>query len=557
MKKKLQLLDCTLRDGAYIVNADFGENLIKGLFKRLYASGIDIIECGWLKDTPGKRGSSFFHVPDDVLDYLPSEDKNGRSLCAMIDWDRYDLKQLPPCNNRSIDTIRVVFPHGKAREALKLARRVTEQGYRLFLQAANTLRYSDEELIELAEEVNASNALALSVVDTFGAMYPGDLDRIFNLLDKKLRPNIKIGFHSHNNMQLSFALSMRFAEYETGRDLILDSSLCGMGRGAGNATTELVASYLNRFFKSNYDMNEILDAIDTYIEPLKSNYSWGYSTPYFIAGTYCCHVNNIAYLLDNHRTLSKDIRLIIESLSPDSRLKYDYDLLEDKFISYSDRGINDEDALVAIKKLFLGRKLLLLAPGLTLKNSRDEINKFIDHENPLVVGINSLPEGYNCDYLFFSKPLRYQYAAEKDSGSFDAIPKILTSNVKTCGDADEMIVNYNLLVKQGWTYFDDSMIMFLRLLVKIGAKEIYLAGFDGFPLDENFAYADPFLQGNLSREKRMSLNDDIASMMSDILEETDGKLFIEFLTPSIYSEKVRTFHNLSVSGRCCAEMDAK
>ena len=84
MKKKLQLLDCTLRDGAYIVNADFGENLIKGLFKRLYASGIDIIECGWLKDTPGKRGSSFFHVPDDVLDYLPSEDKNGRSLCAMI-----------------------------------------------------------------------------------------------------------------------------------------------------------------------------------------------------------------------------------------------------------------------------------------------------------------------------------------------------------------------------------------------------------------------------------------------------------------------------------------
>ena len=55
----------------------------------------------------------------------------------------------------------------------------------------------------------------------------------------------------------------------------------------------------------------------------------------------------------------------------------------------------------------------------------------------------------------------------------------------------------------------------------------------------------------------MSLNDDIASMMSDILEETDGKLFIEFLTPSIYSEKVRTFHNLSVSERCCAEVDVK
>ena len=123
MKKKLQLLDCTLRDGAYIVNADFGENLIKGLLKRLYASGIDIIECGWLKDSPGKRGSSFFHFPDDVLEYLPTEEKNGRSLCVMIDWDRYDLTQLPPCNERSVDTIRVVFPHGKARKALALSRR--------------------------------------------------------------------------------------------------------------------------------------------------------------------------------------------------------------------------------------------------------------------------------------------------------------------------------------------------------------------------------------------------------------------------------------------------
>ena len=549
MKKKLQLLDCTLRDGAYIVNADFGENLIKGLLKRLYASGIDIIECGWLKDFPGKRGSSFFHFPDDVLEYLPTEEKNGRSLCVMIDWDRYDLTQLPPCNERSVDTIRVVFPHGKARKALALSRRITEQGYRLFLQAANTLSYSDEELVELAQAVNASGAAALSVVDTFGAMYPGDLDRIFNILDSSLLPDIKIGFHSHNNMQLSFALSMRFAEYKSERGLILDSSLCGMGRGAGNATTELVASYLNRFFKSNYDMNEILYAIDTYIEPLKSNYSWGYSTPYFIAGIYCCHVNNIAYLLNNHRTLSKDMRLIIESLPPESRLKYDYDLLEDKYVSYSDRVIDDEDALVAIKKLFSSRKLLLLAPGLTLKSCRDGINDFIMRENPLVIGINSLPDGYDCDYLFFSKPLRYQYALEKDCEKCRKITKILTSNVKTSGDADEMIVNYNLLVKLGWTYFDDSMIMFLRLLEKTGAKEIYLAGFDGFPLDENFAYADPFLQGNLSREKRMSLNEDIASMLNDILEETDGKLFIEFLTPSIYSEKVRSFSDLSDFGR--------
>ena len=79
-------------------------------------------------------------------------------------------------------------------------------------------------------------------------------------------------------------------------------------------------------------MDSIMDAIDIYMEFFKENYEWGYSTPYFIAGMYCCHVNNIAYLLKNHRTSSRDMRNIIESLSQDDRKKYDYDLLEEKYL---------------------------------------------------------------------------------------------------------------------------------------------------------------------------------------------------------------------------------
>ena len=536
MKKNIQLLDCTLRDGAYIVDSDFGEALIKGLLKRLYNARVNIIECGWLKNSPSKKGSSFFNIPDDVLDYLPEEDKNSRSLCVMIDWDRYDLSQLPPCNHKTVDTIRVVFPHGKSSEALNLSKRIVEQGYKLFLQAANTLSYSDEELVDLAKQVNESGASALSIVDTFGAMYPTDLDRIFKILDENLSPEIKLGLHTHNNQQLSFALSMRFAEYECSRGLILDASLYGMGRGAGNATTELVASYLNKTFNLNYDMNEILDAIDTYIEPLKSNHSWGYSTPYFIAGIHCCHVNNIAYLLNNHRTLSKDMKLIIESLSPENRLKYDYDDLEEKFVSYSNKVIDDEEALCKLKDIMRSKKILLLAPGKTLTSHKNEIDAFIAQENPLVVGINSLPENYRCDCLFFSKPLRYQYAMEKNPATFDSTLKIITSNVKISGGKDELVVNYNLLVKLGWIYFDDSMIMFLRLLEKLSVKEIFLAGFDGFNTEDTFSYADPFLQGNLDREKRLSLNKDISSMLDDIKENTKNNFAIHFLTPSIYNK---------------------
>ncbi len=539
MSKKLQLLDCTLRDGCYIVEAKFGEALIKGLLKRLYAAGIDIIECGWLKNEAHSEGSAFFHIPEELEPYLPKEAGHSRQLCLMIDWDRYDLAQLPMYSGQGADTIRMVFPHGKSKEAIRLSHRIVTQGYRLFFQAANTLSYNDDELTELAEQVNDSGAEALSIVDTFGAMYPADLERIYGVLDRRLASHVKLGFHSHNNQQLSFALSMKFAEPSamSSRLCIIDSSLSGLGRGAGNATTELVSSYLNRCHSSHYDLNEILDAIDTYIEPLKANFSWGYNTSYFISGYYCCHVNNIAYLKKNHRTLSRDMRLIIGSLSPEERLQYKYDNLEKKYLDYSNRTVDDAEARTYIKGQFEGRKLLLLAPGRTLETHQEKIACFIRDENPLVVGINSIPAHYSCDWLFFSKPLRYEYAREKSPERFAMIPKILASNIKTSGEDNEYIVNYNLLIKLGWIFFDDSMIMFLRLLEKLGNQEVYLAGFDGFSLSENYNYADPFLQGELDLQKRKELNADISSMLNDLVEEAATRFKLTFLTPSIYKQK--------------------
>ena len=112
-----------------------------------------------------------------------------------------------------------------------------QKGYTVFLQAANTLAYSDADLLSLAGAVSGSGASALSIVDTFGAMYEDDLERIVKVLDAQLDPSIKLDFHSHNNQQLSFSLSMHFVRMMANkdRDIIVDASLCGMGRGAGAA----------------------------------------------------------------------------------------------------------------------------------------------------------------------------------------------------------------------------------------------------------------------------------------------------------------------------------
>ncbi len=536
MSAKIQMLDCTLRDGAYIVDAKFGTPAIKGIIKKMQDANVDIIECGWLKDSPHQEGTTFYHVPADMKQYMTGKSDHA-TYVAMIDWDRYDLSQLPQNDGTSIDAIRVVFPQAKFREGIALGKIIEEKGYQVFFQAANTLGYSDEELVALAEEVNKARPVSISVVDTFGAMYEKDLRHILTVLDKHLDPEIKIGFHAHNNQQLAFANTMTFVEFlqEKGRDIIVDATLCGMGRGAGNATTELVANYLNQQWQCNFDMNVIMDAIDLYMEYFQNNFTWGYSTSYFIAGMYCTHVNNIAYLLNNHRTNAKDMRNIIESLSPEDRKKYDYDLLEQKFVDYQNKIVDDEQALADLKSAIGDREVLLVFPGTSTVKEKDKILVYINEKKPVVIGINAVIEGYTYDYLFFSNKLRYDYAGEIHTDVFNGCKRIVASSVKTAGDAGEFVVNYNLLVKRGWEHFDNAGIMCMRLLNKLHVTHVSLAGFDGFGDDYDDSYADRSLPHINPGKEWDALNDEIKDMFRDFKETTADYMTINFLTASKFA----------------------
>lgn len=533
----IQVLDCTLRDGAYINNSDFGEPALKGIIKHLQDANVEIIECGWLKDSPHKEGSSYFHLPQDIANYI-LEKKKTATYVAMIDYNRYEDSVLPECDGKTLDAIRVVFPHGKQGEGIAIGNRIAKKGYKVFYQAANTLAYSNDDLVLLAREMNKVKPIAVSIVDTFGAMYEDDLIRIFTILDEHLDKSIKIGFHAHNNQQLAFALSSTFVELaeKAGRDSIADSSLCGMGRGAGNTTTELMTSYLNRKHHKDYDMNEVLDAIDMYMTGFQEKYSWGYSTPYFIAGLYQCHVNNIAYLQKNHRTNARDMSNIIASLSQTERRAYDYDLLEKRYMENQNRIIDDSEALQYLRKTISNRKVLLLAPGKTIITEKEKILKFIKKENPVVISVNAVHKDYNCDYISFINSVRYQYAKESYGNEFSSHKKILLSNIKTIGDSDELIINFNSVIKRGWEHFDNAVICCLRLLNKLGITNVALAGFDGFKTAYNESYADSSLPTLNPNGKWEELNEEIKDMFNDFVMSSKDNMNIEFITESIFEE---------------------
>ena len=532
----VELLDCTLRDGAYIVDGKFGSGPIRGIIKKLQDANVNIIECGWLKNDEYKSGTTYYHVPDDMLPYL--KDKSNRATyVVMIDWDRYDLDYLPEYDGKTIDAIRVVFPHGKAKEGIEVGRKILSKGYRVFFQAANTLAYNDEDLIELAKLVNSVDTESLSIVDTFGAMYEEDLERIVGILDRNLNKSIKLGFHSHNNQQLAFSNSQHFVKIlnNSERGIVVDSSLCGMGRGAGNATTELVANYLNRKCHTNYSLYHILDAIDLYMEFFEENYKWGYSTPYFIAGMYCCHVNNIAYLQKNHRTNARDMNDIIESLSPEDRKKYDYDLLEEKYIENQDRVVDDDKEIEELRQKLKDRAVLLIAPGKSSLTEIYKIREYIREKNPVVIEVNAVSPEYDADYLFLISDGRYDYARNAYPQQFKSVKKVLLSNIKTVGAEDEIIINFNRVVKKGWEYLDNAVINCLRLLNQLHVDNVAIAGFDEFGDHYNESYADPALPTVNPDGDWDKLNKEVMEMFVDFKKTVGNTMKIEFVTDSKFN----------------------
>ena len=200
---------------------------------------------------------------------------------AMIQYGKIGNDEITPYDGTSIDGIRLTFHEHEIDESFVMGKQLMDKGYKLFMQPVGTTTYSDEALLKLIARINELKPYAFYLVDTLGIMYKNDLLRMFYLIEHNLDKHITLGFHSHNNLQLSFANAQELMQLNTPRKLIIDSSVFGMGRGAGNLNTELVTQYINFNFGLKYNNIEIMEIIDEYIRPLSFQYKWGYDAAYY------------------------------------------------------------------------------------------------------------------------------------------------------------------------------------------------------------------------------------------------------------------------------------
>lgn len=532
-----KLLDCTLRDGAYLIDKKFGDNVIHGMIDGFINAKVDYIELGFFQDEGFDEGKTVFRNSQDALRFIPL-DKQGVEFTVLADYSRFTVKNLDERDHRSVDGIRECFFKHERLGAIEACREIKKKGYKLFIQPVDILGYTDKELIELIDLVNTLEPFCFSIVDTFGSMFQEELHRVFELINHNLVSTARIGFHSHNNMQLSNALSQEFVRMTVGkRDVIVDGTISGMGRGAGNTPTELIAQYMVAKLGASYDMDALLDIIDIYMDNIRSRCSWGYSTQFFLAGCYSAHVNNIAYLIKKNSIRSKDIRYILNKVGATARKRYDYDLLEQTYLELLKSDVDDKQAKEEIKEIIGNKEVLILVPGVTVNTHADVIKRYIIINDPFVISVNFCHEEIIPDCIYMSNVKRYQ--TWKDHMDFKNAKKIMTSNFSyDAYDEKTIIVSFVNLIKCGWDAMDNSTIMLLRLLSDLSIKKVSIAGFDGYATDSVAKnYFSDEMEIKSVTEYAKHNNEEISEMLVDFNKtKREPNMEIRFITPSRFEQ---------------------
>ena len=289
------LLDCTLRDGGYINDWEFGHDNLVNIFERLVSADVDVIEIGFLDDRRTFDINRSIMPSTGCVEKIFGKLKPKNSMVVgMIDYGTCDIKNLQPCSESYLDGIRVIFKKDKMYPAMEYCRQVKALVYKVFSQLVSVGSYSDEELLKVISLANEVKPFALSMVDTYGLLDPKALNHIMKIIDDNMDLEIILGFHAHNNFQLGYTNTVSVLNYDTNRSVLVDGTLYGMGKSAGNAPLELIALYMNEHYGKQYKITEMQEAITASVMDFQKRSPWGYQLFYYIAASNKVHPNYVS-----------------------------------------------------------------------------------------------------------------------------------------------------------------------------------------------------------------------------------------------------------------------
>lgn len=282
-RPEIRIIDCTIRDGGLMNDHFFEDSTVRRIVQGCADGGIDFMEIGYKGSKglykPGTVGPWRFCEEDDMNRVIDGLDLKGLKLSAMADVGRTEASDLLPKSQSPLSLIRVACYIHQVPGALDIIKAAHDKGYET---AFNLMALSSAPLDEVEnalELVVQSEVNAIYVVDSFGSFYGEQVREHVQRFLKFAAPMGKtVGIHAHNNQQMAFANSI---ETIVAGGNMVDGSLAGLGRGAGNCPTEFLAGFLHN---PKYRLRPLLETIRDAVEPLRAKIQWGPSIPYFLSG---------------------------------------------------------------------------------------------------------------------------------------------------------------------------------------------------------------------------------------------------------------------------------
>lgn len=267
----MEILDCTFRDGGYTNNWKFDKKVVREGYRAISKSGIDIMELGFRSNKihfdPKLYGAWRFCFEDDIREV--TNGINGAKICVMSDFGKISINEFENVENSNVDMVRIAVHKNELRDCIELLGKIKNKGYQTSLQCMGYSRYTKKERQLLISTLNNVDIDYVYVADSYGSIYPFHIPSIFEPLLEL--DHIKVGFHPHNNIQMAFANTLEALRIGV---KIIDTSIYGIGRGAGNLPTEILLSYLLKQGEKKYNVIPILNLIDQYFLEMKKSSPW-------------------------------------------------------------------------------------------------------------------------------------------------------------------------------------------------------------------------------------------------------------------------------------------
>lgn len=271
-------LDCTLRDGGYYTSWEFEDEVVENYLSGIESTEIDMIEVGYIspKLDSGYFGE-YFYLGTNRLKWI--KQRTSKKIGVMIDFKNYNpvlfQEFLDSEEIRQIDFLRIAVSPYSILELIKYENIISKINIPVYLNFMYLSKWLEiKEFIPNLKKLDQSLFEGIYLVDSYGSCSPLELNKLFRVTRENWQK--KIGFHGHNNLEL--ALANTITAIELNIDLV-DSTITGMGRGAGNLKTELLLCYENE----NNLKERFIETVNLF-EKMQKKYEWGTNLAYIYAG---------------------------------------------------------------------------------------------------------------------------------------------------------------------------------------------------------------------------------------------------------------------------------